>query len=144
MATGVNLGAAVGTIGRIQWDKHCQEGAWEALPGDEVLVQAVAARSGRLVDQLVLEQAGGLAVERGQHGQQAWILGDAAAHRPNVHHRIEGLEQTGAGLEVRLPAAAQVIGVDQLAALEECIGLGMRSGMTSASRPCTTRKPCSR
>src|SRR5262249_15966093 len=52
---GKDLGAAVGGLARVNGDGRRDEGAWEARPGDVVLVQVVAAGARRLEDQLVLE-----------------------------------------------------------------------------------------
>src|SRR5262249_60877183 len=86
---------------------------------DEVLVQVVPFGARRLVDELVLEQEGRLAVEVADGGQQARVAGQALAAGPDVGDGVERLEQALAGDDVRLPAAADVVRGDQVLEGEE-------------------------
>ena len=91
-------------------------------------MQLVARRARGLEDQLVLEETGRLAVQRADDVEQARIARRPFADRAQVDHRIEAVEAALAGLDVVLPAAADVVGVDQIGALTEAIGLGVELG----------------
>src|SRR5262249_12795910 len=66
--------------------------------------------------QLVLKQKRLVVVNHAQHIKNPPVIGEVAAHRPNIDYRIKAIELALARFRVILPAAADVLLVDQLAA----------------------------
>src|SRR6516164_2885869 len=117
MIVGKDLSAAVVGIGAVEGHEHGQEAARKAWPGDPVLMQTISLQSRRLENQLVLEQTGFLAIQRRQRREQSSIERDAAADGAEVDDGIECLELAGAGVDVGLPAAAQVLDSNEIVPL---------------------------
>src|SRR5262249_23167354 len=124
MGAAVGDGAAVVAVGGFERNEHGEEAPREALPGDPVLVQPVALHTGRLEDQLVLEETRRLAVDRAEGGEEERVEGEVAAERAQVDDRVERLEGAFAGKDIVLPAAADVALVDEILMLaQEPLGL---------------------
>ena len=91
-------------------------------------MQLVTQRARGLEDQLVLEETGGLAVQRADDVEQARVASRPFADRAQVDHRVEAVEAALPGVDVVLPAASDVVRVDQIGALTEANGLGGELG----------------
>ncbi len=119
--------AAVGR-GGVERDHRGGEALGEARPRDEVLVERVADGAGRLEDQFVLHEHGGVGKQVAQKREQRRGLGYRAAGRGDVDDRVEQLEERGVGVEVPGPADAEVAAVDELRVLREGVGLAHGGG----------------
>jgi hypothetical protein len=124
----VDHGAAIVQPAGIDGDGGGDERARETRPGDEVLVEVVAARPWWFEDQLVLEQPRRTTVKLRQNRQYPGVVSQPGAHGGDVNDRVERLEQTLAVLAVGLPATAEVACIDKIRAGHEPLGLGCRGG----------------
>ena len=84
MHAGINFGAAVLAIARVDGDRGRDEAGREVRPRNEVLVQVVALRPRRLVNELVLEQVRPFAVEFGEQFEQRRSIRDLPAGRAEI------------------------------------------------------------
>jgi hypothetical protein len=80
-------------------------------------MEFVAQRARRFENELVIEETSGLAVQDRDDRQQMRIASDAFAGGAQVDHRVEAVEEAFARICVILPAAANVVGVDEIGAL---------------------------
>ncbi len=119
--TGEHLSAAIVARGRIERHKHGHKGPRKRRPGDVILVEIVALRSRRLEDELVLEQTRFLAIEGGEHVEDAGARAASRANRAEIDDRVESLEQALVGFDVRLPAATNVVHVHEVAPLQQAL-----------------------
>src|SRR5688572_32977827 len=86
-------------------------------------MQRVPFGAGRLVNELVLEQARPLAIERGNDVHDSLVAGHPLDRRAQVDYGIEAIEPALAALAVVLPPAAEIVEIDQFAAGEDAVGL---------------------
>ena len=113
MVAGEDFGGTAGGVRRINGHDDGEKGLGETFPGDVVLVHVVALGTRWLEDELVFEKESGLAVELGGHVAQQRRAGDAFAHRADVDDGIKAVEAAFSGLGMVLPAAADVVHVDE-------------------------------
>src|SRR5262245_3070443 len=91
-------------------------------------MEAVTFRAGRLEDQLILEETCALSIKLSYEIEQLRTARNAFVSWTEIDDRIETIEATFPCLEVILPAAADVIAIDEFAAPVKELRLRIESG----------------
>src|SRR5262249_38559357 len=115
-------------IAGIDSDDRGEKAHWEGIPRDVILMKAVTFCAGRLEDQLILEETCALSVELSHQIEQLRTARNAFVRGAEIDERVEAIEAAFAGLEVILPTAGDVIGIDEVAAPMKALRLRVERG----------------
>src|SRR5215475_4553090 len=110
-----DFGRPVLPIAVIDSDDRGEKAGGEGIPRDVILMKAVTFRAGRLENQLILEETCALSVELSDQIEQLRTARNAFVRGAEIDHGIETVEAAFPRKEVILPAAADVIGIDEVA-----------------------------
>src|SRR5215475_7284107 len=123
MIAAKDFGRSVLLIAVIDGDDRCNKAGREGIPGDVILMKAVTFCAGRLEDQLILEETSALSIELSHEIEHLRTARNAFIPGAEIDDGIEAVEAAFPCLEVILPAAANVIGIDEVAALVKALSL---------------------
>jgi hypothetical protein len=110
-----DFGGSVLPIAGIDCDDRSEKAGGKGIPRDVILMKAVTFCAGRLEDQLILEETRTLSIEVADEIEQMGTARNAFVRGAEIDDRIEAVEAAFPCLEMILPAAADVISVDEVA-----------------------------
>src|SRR5262245_49510962 len=123
-----NFCRSVLLIAGIDSDDRGEKTSWEGIPRDVILMKAVTFRAGRLEYQLILEETCALSIELSHQIEHLRTARNAFVRWAEIDDGVEAVEAAFPCLEVILPAAADVIGIDEIAAPIKALRLRVESG----------------
>src|SRR5215471_15367986 len=123
-----NFGSSVLQIAGVDGDDRGEKAHWEGIPRDVILMKAVTFCAGKLEDQLILEETCALSIDLSHEIEHLRTARSAFVRGAEIDDGVEAVEAAFPCLEVILPAAADVIAIDEVAAPVKSLRLRVESG----------------
>src|SRR5215813_11036221 len=123
-----DFSSSVLRIAGIDSDDRGQKAGWEGIPRDVILMKTVTFCARRLENQLIFEETCALSIELSHEIEHLRTARNAFVRGTEIDDRIEAVEAAFPCLEVILPAAADVIGIDEVSEPVKTLRLRIESG----------------